>query len=520
MKLFVLPLRLSLLVLLSLSCLSGAAQVKLNYKASFKEPEKHYVEVELHCEQLETAETSFILPVWSPGYYQILNTPKNIVDFSVKNEAGQDLGWFKQSKNSWVIKNEAEKSIIISYRYFANDKSVAESMVDDTKAFVMPGNMFMHIKDQIQLPVNLSISPFKSWSSISTGLKQTDAKLHTYYAENFDVLYDSPIYIGNQKVISFQHENKSYTMGLATPEGLDEKTFVADVKTIISTTTELMGHVPYENYCFIMMEQGGGGLEHLNSQAVFTNGDFLFSSGKSYTDFMNFITHEYFHLYNVKAIRPIELGPFDYSKENYTEMLWVSEGLTVYYEYLIMLRAGLLDGVEALKYLGESMASYENYEGKNHMSLSRSSFDIWLNFFNRDENAKDVTISYYNKGPVMGLLLDLEIRQLTANKKSLDDVMRYLYNTYYLQEKRGFKKEEFWQACQEIAGQPLTELQHYVDTVAVIDYNKYLAYAGLELEIETDLEATEDSGKNSYNLVPVKGANKQQLQIRKSLFQF
>lgn len=266
-----------------------------------------------------------------------------------------------------------------------------------------------------------------------------------------------------------------------------------------------------------MMEEGGGGLEHWNSQAVFTNGSFLFNSGKSYTDFLNFIAHEYFHLYNVKAIRPIELGPFDYSKENYTDMLWVSEGLTVYYEYIIMLRAGLLDGQAALNYLGASMGRYENFEGKKHMSLSQSSFDIWLNFFNSDLNAKDVTISYYNKGPVIGLLLDLEIRHLTQNTKSLDDVMRNLYNTYYLKKQRGFKKEEFWAECQMVAGQPLQQLQVYVNSVQEIDYNKYLNYAGLELKVEA---AKEEGRQDTFKFVPTSKPTKAQLAIRKDLFKF
>lgn len=491
----------------------------MHYKAYFTQPEKHYIEIELQCENLPSQETNFILPVWSPGYYEILDFPKNIVDFKAKNKQGELLDCYKTSKNNWVVKNKSNTTISISYRYFANKKSVAESNINSEKAFIMPNNMFMHIKDNIKMPVNLQITPYKTWKSTNTGLKRVNN--NTFYADNFDILYDSPIYLGNPHTINFNHEQKPYQLSIAKPEGLKETVFVNDLKKIISTTTHLMQHVPYENYSFIMMEAGGGGLEHWNSQAVFTNGSFNFESDAEYKDFLNFITHEYFHLYNVKAIRPIELGPFDYSKENYTNMLWVSEGLTVYYEYIIMMRAGLLKKEDSFNYLTNSITRYENTEGKNHMSLARSSYDIWLNFFNHNENVQKTTISYYNKGPIMGFLLDLKIRNATKNKKSLDDVMRFLYNEYYLKEKRGFKEEEFWMVCKSITGGiPMDDIKEYVYTFKDIDYQKYLDYAGLQIDL-SKINTIRDNNyliKSSFKITEKENANKLQLKIRNTLF--
>lgn len=344
----------------------------------------------------------------------------------------------------------------------------------------------------------------------------------TFTAKNIDVFYDSPIYLGNQKIINFEHDGKSYSLGIATPQGLNEEKFTSDLKKIMTATTAIMRKVPYDYYSYIMMEAGGGGLEHWNSQAIFTNGTFDFKSEADYNDFLNFVTHEYFHLYNVKAIRPIELGPFDYNKENYTSMLWVSEGFTVYYEYIIMLNAGLLDGKTALNYLTESIKRYENIEGSKHMSLSRSSFDIWLNFFNNESNAKETTISYYNKGPIIGLLIDLEIRNNTKNKKSLDDVMRSLYNEYYEKNGRGFTEAEFWTISEQIAGKSLTEIKSYVDTVNEIDYQKYLKYAGLQVDlspINTNAQK-KNLVERSFEIKELPGASGLQLEIRKSLFKF
>ncbi|WP_228235071.1 M61 family metallopeptidase [Allomuricauda sp. M10] len=491
-----------------------SAQSKMDFKLSFTQPEAHYAEVQFTCSELLTPNTSFMLPVWSPGYYKILDFPRYVVDFQVKNDKGEMLDWHKESKDTWVVNNGTNQSIVVTYRVFANKKSVAESLVDQNKAFIMPNSMFMYPKDKIDVPVTLKIEPYQDWNAISTGLVKNDAG--QYNAPDFDVLYDSPIYIGNQKIIEFEHDGRPYHLAMETPEGLQQDTFVDDLKKVISATTALMGHVPYQNYCFIMMGAGGGGLEHWNSQAVFTSGSFEFKSKEHYTDFLNFITHEYFHLYNVKAIRPIALGPFDYGKENYTDMLWVSEGITVYYEYLIMLRAGLLQPKEALDYLSGSIRRYENIEGKNHMSLSRSSFDIWLNFLNRDENTDQTTISYYNKGPIIGLLLDLEIRKSSKNQKSLDDVMQFLYNKYFLKQKRGFTKEEFWAICEQFAGKSLLELQNYVDTVNEIDYQKYLDHAGLQIDL-SPLEEGTSFIKRSYQLSEKEKATKEQLMIKKSL---
>jgi predicted metalloprotease with PDZ domain len=232
-----------------------------------------------------------------------------------------------------------------------------------------------------------------------------------------------------------------------------------------------------------MMDQGGGGLEHLNSMAVFSNAS-GWNNPRSYKGWLSFIAHEFFHLYNVKRIRPIALGPFDYDRENYTNMLWVSEGFTVYYEYLILKRSGLLSLEEYLEMVQRYIVGYENRPGHLFQSAAESSFDTWMKFFSRDENSVNTTISYYDKGAALGLLLDLKIRYETKNKKSLDDVMRTLYVKYYKEKNRGFTDEEFRMECERAAGCSLPEIfDVYVSTTKEIDYPKYFAYAGLEIDI-------------------------------------
>ena len=233
------------------------------------------------------------------------------------------------------------------------------------------------------------------------------------------------------------------------------------------------------------MHDGRGGLEHTNSMTVFS-GSGSFSSPEGYKRWLDFIAHEFFHLYNVKTIRPIALGPFDYDRENYTKMLWFSEGVTSYYENLILNRAGIYSREEVLRELRNSIAGFENIPGKKYQSAAQASFDAWIYFLNRSENALNTTISYYDKGCAIGMLLDLAIRHETGNRKSLDDVMRSLYQVYYKGKMRGFTDEEFRETCEKTAGKALDEIfDIYVTTTGDIDYNKYLGYAGLSIDTNT-----------------------------------
>jgi len=185
-----------------------------------------------------------------------------------------------------------------------------------------------------------------------------------------------------------------------------------------------------------------------------------------------------------------------------------------------MMRAGLLESKDAYKYITESIKRYENIEGSKHMSLSRSSFDIWLNFFNNESNAKQTTISYYNKGPIIGFLLDLEIRNNTKNQKSLDDVMRFLYNEYYEKRGRGFTETEFWQVSEQIAGKSLDEIKTDVNTVSEINYQKYFDYAGLQIDLSPIKSSTKNEGliERSFEIKEFTEASPMQLEIRKSIF--
>jgi len=213
-----------------------------------------------------------------------------------------------------------------------------------------------------------------------------------------------------------------------------------------------------------------------------------FKNRETYVRTLHFLAHEYFHHYNVKRIRPIELGPFDYDKGSRTKMLWVSEGLSVYYEYMIVRRAGISTDAELLNAFRGNIVAFESKPGKRYQTLEQASYETWSDGpFGRTGDEVNKTISYYDKGPAVGMLFDFKIRQVTNNKRSLDDVMRFLYKEYYQKQKRGFTEEELRAAFENIAGTPMTDEYAYVTTTKEIDYPKYFTYAGLKIDTTTKI---------------------------------
>lgn len=425
------------------------------------------------------------MPRWTPGYYEMLDFPKHLCDFSASDAAGTAIAWEKTGINRWCVTVPADGRIKVSYRVFANRRDVASSRVGHNVAFVSPAEVFMHVDGDLQHPVSVRFLLPGDWEKISSGLLPVEGTSDTFLADDFDRLYDSPFLLGNYYTCDFEFEGHPYHFAIETPEGFEESGFREDFCSIVSAATRLMGDVPYDNYCLIHLGEGGGGLEHWNSQACYTDGTYRFGNRERQVSFLGFTAHEYFHLYNVKCIRPAELWPFNYDTEAVTPMLWVSEGLTCYYECRLLRTSGVATPEESLGQLSGYFSRYAPYEGQHHMSLRQSSYDIWLNFMNDDANEKDVRINYYFKGPVVGLLMDIDIRRHTGHSKSLDDVMRGLYNTYYKKLQRGFTEDEFWQEVEKAYGGPVPHLRAIVNTTEDIDYDAFLLDAGLRTDTES-----------------------------------
>ena len=463
---------------------AGPPVATMAFTVSIERPSTHYVHVEFLCDSVAGEILEFKLPVWTPGYYMITDYAKNVLGFRARDGAGRPLDWEKTSKNTWAVHAEAARTVVVSYDVYAFARSVVESSVDDGQAFLSPASLFMYVSGQIGRPVVVTLAMPPEWQRVSTGLAPVEGRPRTFVAPDFDVLYDSPLLAGNQEVLPFEvrgipHEFVGRDLGT-----FDRSRFVADLRAMVESAAALFGELPYTHYVFLAIGPGAGGLEHLNSQAITFSGARL-SDPAEYKKVMSFISHEYFHHFNVKRIRPVALGPFDYDRENYTDMLWVSEGFTVYYEDRILLRSGFYSTEEYLERLRAILSRLENDTGHRYTSASESSFNAWSGYFGHNEHQMNTGVSFYDKGCALAVLLDLAIRHETKNQRSLDDVMRTLYRTFYQEKKRGFTDGEFREVCERIAGAPLREFfDVYVKTSSDIDYPRYFAWAGLEIDVQ------------------------------------
>ncbi|GAB2824456.1 M61 family metallopeptidase [Ferruginibacter profundus] len=462
--------------------------VALTFTVTMPHPETQQYHVTFKCEGIKKDSIEFKMPAWMPGYYQLLNYAGNVENFTVVNGDGNVLAWQKNSDNGWMVRSAKSAVLVISYDVKATVSFVAANYIDEEHGYIAPTGLFLYPTGYIHQPVTVNIQPCSKWTTVATGLEPVVNKRHTFTASDYDVLFDAPILMGNLETFpSFTIKNIPHDFIAFKPDSFNRNIFMNDLKKIITVASGIIGDIPYKHYTFLGTGPGGGGIEHLNSASVAFTGKEL-NDGNRKIGTYNFLAHEYFHHYNVKRIRPIELGPFDYDKGSKTKMLWLSEGITVYYEYIILKRAGFTIQQDVLNTFGASIKEYESKPGRNFQTPAEASYATWEDGpFGRTGDEVNKTISPYDKGPLLGMLLDFKIRHETKNKKSLDDVMRLLYNKYYKTKGRGFTETEFKNECEKTAGSSLTDFFDYIYTLKTVDYPTYLGYAGLTIDTATHI---------------------------------
>jgi predicted metalloprotease with PDZ domain len=470
---------------------SVKASPKITYSLSFEEAQAHYIDVEMSVDNIENKTVELHLPVWTPGSYLVREFSKSIEGFKAFDKSGKELKTEKTRKNIWKIYNDKSSDFKVKYRVYAFELTVRTCFVDVSHAYLNGSNIFMYINGMQELPSEIKIRPYKGWKKVSTSLENKSGDPFTLSSPNYDILADSPIEIGDHDVIDFTAQGIKHSVAMVGGGNYDKEKIVKDFTKIIDEETKVFGKNPCKNYTFIVhnVASGGGGLEHLNSTTVQAL-RFSYTTESSYNGFLGLIAHEYFHLWNVKRLRPVALGPFDYDNENYTRALWIAEGFTAFYDNLFVRRAGFYTPEKYLELVANEVSLVENSPGNKIQPLSESSFDAWIKYYRRNENSVNSTISYYDKGSIVGCMLNLEILHQTKGKQSLDDVLKYMYEEYYEKQKRGFTDEEMKAALEKIAGISLDEFySKYINGTETIDYIKYFNYAGLKL---TDHNATKN----------------------------
>ena len=463
--------------------LSFGLQAKsIHYTLSMPEPHTHLLEVEMRLEGSKGTEV-VAMPVWTPGSYLIREYAKNVQDISAQSEDGSELKIQKTDKNHWEIKGKGGQDIIISYKVYAYEHSVRTSYLNSDHALIVPASVLMYWEKNQNRKHFLHVDLLDSWSTITTALDPFNKPDNVdFVAENYDQLADAPLEIGNHHVIEFEVLGKPHTMALYGASNYRDSVLVADISKIIEAEAAIFGGLPYEHYNFIFhAEEGRGGLEHASSSVNFIN-RWSFNDTTRYKSFLSLVSHEFFHTWNVKRIAPKGIASFDYDQENYLDELWVAEGFTSYYDELILQRIGLTSRKTYLDVLKSEINQLEARPGRLHQSVAESSFDTWIKYYRPNENSSNTTISYYNKGHLLGLLLDIKIIAATQGKTNLDDVMMLLYKDFALKQK-GYTSNDVRLACEKLSGLKLEKFfTDYVFGVEPLPYAEVLQLAGLTLD--------------------------------------
>lgn len=452
----------------------------MTYELAMPEPNTHYFEVKISIDLSDSKEThgefvDFKMAAWTPGSYLIREYAKNVEGFEA-NSLGKNLKYKKTAKNTWRVFRGDSKKIEVKYKVYAYELTVRNAHLDDSHGYANGAAVFMFVPELMNQKSALKVIPHQSFEKVSVALPIISK--NTFEVENFDILVDSPIEVGNQDVIEFETMGVKHTIANYSLVKLnyDKDQLVSDYKKVVEAAASVVGGVhPCKNYLFIVhhLPGIGGGLEHLNSTTCQTSPE-AYETRDKYIGFLGLIAHEYFHLWNVKRIRPVALGPFDYENENYTNMLWVSEGFTSYYQHDILRRAGLIDENRMLSQVAYGINAIENTYGNKVQSVAEASWDAWIKYYRPNENSNNSTVSYYTKGGVIANVLNMLIIGETKGEKSLDDVMRLLYKDYYLAKNVGFTDLEFKKACEMVSRKDLTKFfENCIYGTETIDYAKF-----------------------------------------------
>jgi predicted metalloprotease with PDZ domain len=486
------------LLLLFTASISLLAQQAIRYTLRFPQPATHYLEVTAVIPSTQP-QLELYLPVWTPGSYLVREYARHVEDFRARSPEGRELAWEKTRKNRWRVSAGGAPAIEVSYRVYARAMSVQGNWVDAGFAMLNGAANFMTIAGADKRPYEVRLELPAAWTKSISGMNR-GASPNSYRAADYDELLDCPIYAGNAPIHEFEVDGKKhYLVNEGEGPMWDGPASARDVAKIVQEYSRQWGGLPYEHYVFFnMITESGGGLEHKNSTWMGTSrwayGNTLDPPDNEDSDgprrrrpsrlgWLGLVSHEYFHLWNVKRLRPVELGPFDYEHEVYTRSLWLAEGVTSYYGALALCRAGLSTPEQYLRSLSRTIAQLQRTPGRLVTPVESASFDAWIQLYRADENTPNTAISYYTKGELIGLLLDVEIRKATNGAKSLDDALRLAFERY--SGAQGYTPEQFRAVVNEVAGKDLGGwMRRALDTTEELDYTPALDWYGLRFRAE------------------------------------
>lgn len=475
------------------------------YHLYFDKAAQHTIRVELHIDNISTPSTALVMPSWMPGSYKIREMVAHQGNVIITDAAGNPLQWQWTSKNRILVTTENTSSIRLYYTYFANERGVRTSHVNRFHAYIMPVACLMFVEDRIHEIHHVYFHHNRSnWKTITTQLSPvkesfTDDEPLVLGALNYDILADSPIEIGNHSVRYFEIAGAKHELAIMGNQNVDIDWLVGELHQIVETERAFWGELPYDRYVFMLLVGEGqrGGLEHARSNVSAVEPS-AFSDKASAQGMLALLVHEYFHTWNIKRIRPEELGPFDYSNENYTSLLWLAEGFTSYYDDLLTYRCGFYTRDEYLHVVSEQhLGRLERIPGRLAMSVKDSSFLAWVKLYSLSPDMNNRFPSYYLKGGIVTMLLDMWIIAQTNGTYRLDHAMRTMWELYKNRPERGLSEDDIINCIEFAVGVKIREkLLEWMGGMDELPYNEILQPFGLVWGTRTEVAPWNTFGEN------------------------
>ena len=480
------------------TCLANKLQEKsasIAYEIDLNDVKNHYIQVRMRVPAIGDI-TQLMIPVWTPGSYLIREYARNIDSLEAETTSGKPLLMEKIRKNRWQIDTIGLKIFVVSYRVYCREASVRTNFVNNEYAVLNGAPTFLSVPELRDAEHSVVLKMPKNWKRSATALTPLPEISNAYFAKTFDELIDSPIVAGNLNIYPFLVSDvQHFLVNVGEQGNWDGEQVAKDLAKVVKAHQEIWGTIPYKQYHFInVIGAGSGGLEHDNSCLMMT-GRWSFRDKSRYKRWLALASHEFFHTWNVRRLRPKPLVNYDYENEVYVKSLWVAEGVTSYYENIALCRADLISSRELVSGISQDIQSVKNAPGRKKQSLKDSSYDTWIKFYRPDENASNTRISYYSKGAVVAFLLDAKIRSMTDGEKSLDDVMRIMFERF---QNTGYLPSDFRAVASEVAGGDLKEFfASSVDRTDDLDFGEALNYFGMHFSGRRTIQSKSSKGTDS-----------------------
>ena len=464
----------------------------LHYQIEFDDYRQHLIHVTLRFLADPTQVLS--LPTWIPGSYLIREFSKHLESVKAYDEDGRLLQISKFEKNKWRLFNTDHELITVEYDVYAYDLSVRGAYVDQSRLYVNPACVCLGLDGQEDkaIEVEIFLPPELKHFQLATGLphKSFVSGRYTLKAKDYAELIDAPFELAEQSRFSFEAAGIAHEFVISGKHAMNAARMQQDLEKICGTEIAMFGSAPFKNYTFMTMATGNsyGGLEHPNSTSLITprddlpQADELLEPSKEYQRFLGLCSHEYFHSWLVKFIRPENFANYNLNKEGYTSLLWIFEGFTSYYDDLILLRSGVINQESYVTLLKAQIERYLQNPGRTVQTVAESSFDAWVKFYRPDENTNNAGTSYYNKGCLVALCLDLGLR---LRGSSLDALMRKLYEN--AQQGIQVSERTIFDLCRELTGQDWAEqINHLINTTDELPLDQLLPEFGFSFELKNE----------------------------------